>query len=60
MARTRGRPFFNFNSGVILYLDMGLLRYDTDEDLRAQIVRLVRSAVVQLLDKYQGYINLTE
>ncbi|KAL1707888.1 hypothetical protein EV121DRAFT_288143 [Schizophyllum commune] len=39
---------------------MGHLRYDTYEDLKAQTVGLVRSAVVQLLDKYQDYINLTE
>ncbi|KAL1692728.1 hypothetical protein GGG16DRAFT_111836 [Schizophyllum commune] len=39
---------------------MGHLRYDSYEDLKAQIVSLVRSAVIQFLDKYQDYIYLTE
>ncbi|KAL1692727.1 hypothetical protein GGG16DRAFT_50816 [Schizophyllum commune] len=56
----RRRPLFNFNSGVILYLDMGRLSFETYEDLEAQIVDLSRSSVIQFLDKYRSYIDYTE
>ncbi|KAL1733684.1 hypothetical protein EV714DRAFT_204114 [Schizophyllum commune] len=56
----RRRPLFDFNSGVILYLDMGRLSFETYEDLEAQIVDLSRSAVIHFLDKYQSYIGYTE
>ncbi|KAL1733683.1 hypothetical protein EV714DRAFT_269643 [Schizophyllum commune] len=57
---TYRRPHFSFNAGVILHLDMGRLTYETYEDLEAQMDSLLRDAIVQFMDKYQAYLNITE
>ncbi|KAL1759796.1 hypothetical protein FB107DRAFT_270822 [Schizophyllum commune] len=60
VAPVRRRPQFNFNSGVIMHLDMGRLTYETYEDLEAQMASLLHNAIVQFMDKYQAYLKITE
>ncbi|KAL1659464.1 hypothetical protein GGF50DRAFT_65245, partial [Schizophyllum commune] len=60
VALVRRRPSFNFNSGVIMHLDVGRLTYETYEDLEAQMASLLHNAIVQFMDKYQAYLNITE